>query len=168
MFLLKPIVRDFFDKIELTWSVQNTKMQDTTIRKSMAKHKKDGMPSVLDMLHTLHDYEQTVIDSEVHGRGLGPEESLLSLKRIKTDIRHRDITLKDVPGLQFVVERETRPPGPPIWYPQQGLPYSAPMQPPPPAQPTVAYNAGGGNHVLQDYEMQLMLLEQNTEEATDV
>lgn len=74
-------------------------MQDTAIRKYMAKHEKDGMPSVLDMLHTLHDYEQTVIDSEVRGRGLGPEGSLLSLKRTKINIRHRDITLKDVPGL---------------------------------------------------------------------
>ena len=134
-------------------------MQDTAIRKYMAKHEKDGMPSVLDMLHTLHDYEQTVIDSEVHGRGLGPEGSLLSLKRTKIDIRHRDIALKDVPGLQFVVERETRPPGPPTWYPQQGLPYSAPMQPPLPAQPTVPYHAGIGNHVLQDYQMRLTLLE---------
>ena len=97
-------------------------MQDTAIQKYMAKHEKDGMPSVLDMLYTLNDYEQTVIDSEVHGRGLGPEGSLLSLKMTKTDVRHRDITLKDVSGLQFVVERETRPPGPPIWYPQQGLP----------------------------------------------
>ena len=135
-------------------------MQDTAIQKYMAKHEKDGMPSVLDMLYTLNDYEQTVIDSEVHGRGLGPEGSLLSLKMTKTDVRHRDITLKDVSGLQFVVERETRPPGPPIWYPQQGLPYSAPIQPPPPAQTTVPYHASGGNHVLQDYQMQLMLLEQ--------
>ena len=103
---------------------------------------------------------KTFINSEVHGRGLGPGGSLLSLKRTKTDIRHRDVTLKDVSGLQFVVERETRPPGPPILYPQQGLPYSAPIQPPPPAQLTVPYHAGGGNHVLQDYQMQLMLLEQ--------
>ena len=55
-----PWLGTFFDKIELTWSVQNTKMQDTAIQKYMTKYEKDGMPSVLDMLYTLNDYEQDI------------------------------------------------------------------------------------------------------------
>lgn len=111
LFLLKPMVKDYFDKIELSWSVQNTKSQDSAIRKHIEKNDKDGVPSVIDMLESLQAYEQQVIDGELSRTDSVPEGSLLSLKRTKTDIRHRDITLKDVPGLQFVVERRaSRPP----------------------------------------------------------
>lgn len=109
LFLLKPMVRDFFDKIELSWSIQKIRMQGPAIRKQMDKNEADGAPSVIDMLENLHAYEQAMVDTELSGTNSRPEASLLSLKRTKTDIRHRDITLKDVPGLQFVVERQIAP-----------------------------------------------------------
>ncbi len=107
-FLMKPIVKDYFDKIELTWSLQNVKMQRLAIRKHVARLEEKGSPSVLDMLQTLHAFEQKMIDEQLDSKEL--ESSLLSLTRTKTDVYHRDMTFKGVPGLQFVVEREMKRP----------------------------------------------------------
>lgn len=104
LFLLKPIVKDFFDKIELTWSLQNTNLHRLAIRKYVDKNEQDGLPSVLDMLETLYAHEHEVVEKELSGSSHG--SSILSLKRTRTDIQHRDILFKGVPGLQFVVERE--------------------------------------------------------------
>ena len=98
MFMLKPIVKDFFDKIELSWSIQKPKMPLSVIKNHLAHMEADGVPSIVDMLETLYDHEHSVIDAH-QGQG-----ELLSLKRTKTDIQHRDIVFKGVPGLQFVVE----------------------------------------------------------------
>ena len=160
LFLMKPIVQDFFDKIELTWLVHNPKMQDSAIRKYLAKNEDDGIPSVLDMLYTLHDYERTVVDSKMHDRVSGCEGSLLSLKRTKTEILHRNITLKDVPGLQFVVKRAILPPGPHMWNRREG------MLPPP--QPTIPYTISGYNYALQDQPMQLVIPEQQLKRKMSV
>lgn len=40
LFLIKPIAKDYFDKIELTWSLYNTKMQQLAIKNYIAGHKK--------------------------------------------------------------------------------------------------------------------------------
>lgn len=105
LFLLKPIVKDFFDKVELSWSVQNTETQALAIRRYMANHEQEGLPSVIEMLHDLHAYEQAMVDSEMSKY---PEGAVLSLRRTKTDIQHRDMVFKAVPGLQFVVQHVRR------------------------------------------------------------
>ena len=161
LYLLKPIVRDFFDRIELTWSVQNTRMQDSAIRNYLSKNEKDGMPSVLEMLQNLHAYEHALLDNELLSRGSSSQASLLSLKRTKTDIRHRDITIKDVPGLQFVMER----PGPPAWQARQAGPYHPAIYvpgippPPPPISPSNGARDGG---LLQEYQVPLVIQQQET------
>ena len=63
LFLLEPVVKDFFDKIELHWSMRSTHMDQMAIRKHMAKDEKEGLPSVLEMLQQLHAYEQSMVDS---------------------------------------------------------------------------------------------------------
>lgn len=103
MFLLKPIVKDFFDKIEVSWFIQNPKIHASAIRAHLARMEADGLPSVMEMLETLHDHEHSMIEAH-QGRG-----DLLSLKRTKTDIQYRDIVFKGVPGLQFVVEPKILP-----------------------------------------------------------
>ena len=101
LFLLKPVVKDFFDRVEVSWSVQNTRMQSLAIRKYMADLEREGLPSVIEMLHELHAYEQEMVDTETFKY---PEGSVLSLRRTRTDIQHRDMVFKAVPGLQFVVQ----------------------------------------------------------------
>ena len=105
LFLLKPIVKAFFDKVELSWSVQNTRMQPMAVRKHMANQEREGLPSVIEMLHDLDAYEQSMVDLQVSKY---PEGSVLSMRRTKTDIRHRDMIFKDIPGLQFVVQHVVR------------------------------------------------------------
>ena len=65
---------------------------------------------VFDMLHILHPYEKKILDGPIFGIDMSTEGSLLSLERTKTTICHRDITFRNVPGLQFVVRRERRIP----------------------------------------------------------
>ena len=62
------------------------------------------------MLHKLHPYEEKILGGVIFGIDMSTEGSLLSLKRTQTTTYHRDITFKDVPGLQFVVGREDRIP----------------------------------------------------------
>ena len=101
LFLLKPIVRDLFDRIELRWTVQDTYMRSRAIRDYMNKDEKDVVPSVVEMQQQLHAYEHEMVDAQM------PKDSgrsILSLKRTTIDIRSRDMLFKAVPGLQFVVQ----------------------------------------------------------------
>ena len=101
LFLLKPIVRDLFDRIELRWTVQDTYMRSRAIRDYMNKDEKDVNPSVVEMLQQLHAYEHEMLDAQMpkcSGR------SILSLKRKTIDIRSRDMLFNAVPGLEFVVQ----------------------------------------------------------------
>ncbi|KAF6225842.1 hypothetical protein HO133_009844 [Letharia lupina] len=107
LFLLKPIVEDLFDRIELRWSVENTNLRPLAIRQHLAENKKNDLPSVVEMLQHLHAYEQAMVDSETT-KGSGG--SVLSLERTKTDIQSRDMLFQAVPGLQFVVQRRVRQP----------------------------------------------------------
>ena len=105
LLLLKPLVEDHYDRIELRWTVQDTKMQPLAIHEYMNKNEKDECPSFIEMLQQLHAYEQEVIDAQMlkdSGR------SVVSLKRTTTDIRSRDMLFKAVPGLQFVVQCHAR------------------------------------------------------------
>ena len=104
LFLLKPVVENFFDKVELTWLLQNTQMRESAIYRYMDHQHYET--NVFNMLHTLHPYEKKILDGVIFGIDMSTEGSLLSLKRTKTTICHRDITFTDVPGLQFVVRRE--------------------------------------------------------------
>ncbi|CAF9941953.1 hypothetical protein IMSHALPRED_003113 [Imshaugia aleurites] len=105
MFLLAPTVKDLFDKIELRWSMQSTNMDQMAIRKHMAKDAQDGLPSVHEMLQQLHAYEQSMVDTLI-SKGFGG--TVLYLRRTRTDIQLRDILFKAVPGLQFVVQHDSR------------------------------------------------------------
>ena len=104
LFLLKPVVENFFDKVELTWLLQNTQMRESAIKRYMARQA--YRTDVFNTLHTLHPYEKKILDGVIFGIDMSTEGSLLSLERTETTICHRDITFTNVPGLQFVVRRE--------------------------------------------------------------
>ena len=101
LFLLKPIVRDLFDRIELRWTVQDTYMRSRAIRDYMNKEEKDVVPSVVEMLQQLHAYEHEMVDAQMPKYS---GSSIVSLRRKTIDIRSRDMLFKAVPGLEFVVQ----------------------------------------------------------------
>ena len=76
MFMLKPIVKDFFDKIELSWSIQNPNMHVSAIKKHIARMEADGAPFVMDMLETLYTHEHSMIDEQLAASDTRPEGSL--------------------------------------------------------------------------------------------
>ena len=109
LFLIKPVVENFFDKVELTWLLQHVKMRESAIHNYL-NQQEYGINDVFDMLHTLHPYEKNILDGVIFGIDMSTEGSLLSLERTKTTICHRDITFTNVLGLQFVVRRERQYP----------------------------------------------------------
>ena len=109
LFLIKPVVENFFDKVEVTWLLQHIKMRESAIH-SYLNLREYGRNDVFDMLHTLHPYEKNILEGVIFGIDMSTEGSLLSLERTKTTICHRDITFTNVPGLQFVVRRERQYP----------------------------------------------------------
>ena len=110
LFVVRPSIQDFYDMIQLSWSVHNAKMSPPIIRDIVAQNTKAGMPSVLDILETLYAHEHKAIEAEI--ANAGPEMNLVSVKRTMTDMQHRSITFMGVPGLQFVIGKD--PPQRPI------------------------------------------------------
>lgn len=104
MFLLKPVVSDSIEKVELTWTVRDTQMQQSEIRKQLAKYELENLPSVLDMLETLHSNEQSAIEDITIQYDYWPPFELIALKRTRTNILHREMVFQGVPGLQFVIQ----------------------------------------------------------------
>lgn len=134
LFLLKPVVENFFDKVELTWLLQHIPMPESAIHRYLDQQTYEGY-DVFDMLHKLHPYEKNILGGVIFGIDMSTEGSLLSLKRTQTTTYHRDITFRDVPGLQFVVRREDRTPDaiPPHFWERK---YSSP--------PSIAPHPGAG------------------------
>ena len=109
-FTMRPVVRDLFDKVELSWSTSQPKIHDNAIRARLESKSKLGPQdaSIVEVLQTLNLYEQNVLNRELFDHNLHREHFLLSLERTRTVIRHRDIWFKDVLGLQFVVQKSQK------------------------------------------------------------
>lgn len=132
LFLLKPVIRDIVDVIQLSWKIHQAQMKQVEVQKHIIKIEKEGHQAVFESYHELHSHEHIAIDSEIAKAGVGA--SLVSLKRTTSNLWHRDIYFKGVPGLQFVVERVAQRPSFPqaAQYPVHG---SAKSLPSPPEQP---------------------------------
>lgn len=128
LFLLKPVVENYFDKVELTWLLQNFQMRESAIQRYLDYKGYQERVNVLDMFHMLHPYEKKILDGVIFGIDMRTEGSLLSLTRTKTTICHRDITFTDVPGLQFVVRRERQiPDAVPQSFPEPPVSFHGPV-----------------------------------------
>lgn len=108
MFLLKPEISDSPRMIELNWTVRDTNMQQSEIRKQLAKYEQENLPPVLEMLETLHSDEHYAIDdliSQCNGLLDESRSQLIALKRTKMNISLRDMVFQGVPGLQFIIQQ---------------------------------------------------------------
>ena len=103
IFLMKPMVHDLVDVIQLSWRTHKAQMQQDDVRKQISSNNQEGNPAILDMYQNLYSHEYKAIDNEIAKAGSGA--SLVSLKRTTSDLWHRDIYFKGVPGLQFALQR---------------------------------------------------------------
>lgn len=103
LFLMKPIIQDLADVIQLSWKIHKAQMQQADLRKQISRNDQEGHPAVFDLYQDLYGHEHKAIDDEIAKAGAGA--SLISLKRTTSNLWHRDIYFKGVPGLQFVLER---------------------------------------------------------------
>ena len=104
LFLLKPIIKDFIDMVQLSWDLCNVRIGRDDIRKELAIYEQDDKPAIWDVIESLYPHEHKVINSETSAAG--PGASLASLKRTKADIQHRDIMFQGVPSLHFIIQRQ--------------------------------------------------------------
>lgn len=113
MYLLKPKVGDYGSTVELTWDVRDIKMPQNEIWDQWAKSKQENLPSLLDLLETLHSDELDAINHLTRRHESSNPDStfeLMTLKRNMTNISHRGMVFQNVPQLQFIIEqRMTQP-----------------------------------------------------------
>ncbi|KAI4250935.1 MAG: hypothetical protein L6R42_008562 [Xanthoria sp. 1 TBL-2021] len=129
-FLMKPIIKDLGEVIQLSWKVHNLQMQQTKIRNQVIENEKDGLPLVHEVCQGLYAHEHAALEGLISRASAGSNVSLQSLKRIYIDMKHRDILFKGVPGLEFVLERTVQQPVPQTSLSMEAqAAASAPLQP---------------------------------------
>ncbi|KAL8669626.1 MAG: hypothetical protein Q9168_005791 [Polycauliona sp. 1 TL-2023] len=92
--LMKPIIKDLGDVVQLSWQVHDILMRQAEILSQISKDEKEGLPSVYSVYQSL----------------AGFDVSLRSLKRVYIDMTHREMLFKGIPGLQVVLERSVQNP----------------------------------------------------------
>ena len=111
-FLMKPIVEDLRDVIQLSWKVHNMQLQQTEIWDQINNNEKECVSSVYEAYQNLYAHEHAALEDSISKAGAGSDVSLRALRRIYTDLTHRQILFKGVPGLEFVLERTVQQPHP--------------------------------------------------------
>ncbi|KAI4286934.1 MAG: hypothetical protein L6R35_003814 [Caloplaca aegaea] len=101
-FILKPIIQDLVDVIQLSWRIHKIPMQQAEVQKQMVEAEHGGVLATFQLYQDLYAHEHKAIDHEIAKAGAGA--SLTSIKRTTANLWHRDIFFKGVPGLQFVLE----------------------------------------------------------------
>ncbi|KAL9026395.1 MAG: hypothetical protein Q9180_007492 [Flavoplaca navasiana] len=116
LFMMKPVIQDLGDVIQLSWKIHTTLMQQAEIQNQINKHEKEGLPSVHLVYQDLYAHEHAALEDSISKAGADSSVSLCSLKRIYIDLSHRGILFKGIPGLEFVCERTV----------QRAQPYTSP------------------------------------------
>lgn len=101
--LLKPVIQEHVDLIQLSWNVHNILMPQADIQKQITKEQQEV---VFEMYRELCTHEHRAIE---HAMAKARNNtSLKSLKRNKVDLWHREISFQGVPSLEFVLERNAQ------------------------------------------------------------
>ncbi|KAI4138153.1 MAG: hypothetical protein LQ341_004792 [Variospora aurantia] len=101
-FILKPIIQDLVDVIQLSWRIHKIPMQQAEVLKQMVEAEHGGVLATFQLYQDLYAHEHKAIEHEIAKAGAGA--SLTSIKRTTANVWHRGIFFKFVPGLQFVLE----------------------------------------------------------------
>ncbi|KAL8834104.1 MAG: hypothetical protein Q9176_007665 [Flavoplaca citrina] len=112
LFLMKPVIQDLGDVIQLSWKIHTTLMQQAEIQNQINKYEKEGLPSVHLVYQDLYAHEHAALEDSICKAGADSSVTLRSLKRIYIDLSHRGILFKGIPGLEFVFERTVQRPQP--------------------------------------------------------
>lgn len=103
LFVMKAIIQDVGDVIQISWATHRIRMQQVEIQKQLNRSEQQDTSPLFDLYENLFAHEHRVIES--HMSRAGSSTSLKSLRRTHADMWHRGILFKGVPGLQFVLER---------------------------------------------------------------
>ncbi|KAL8850343.1 MAG: hypothetical protein Q9221_004758 [Calogaya cf. arnoldii] len=109
-YLMKPVIQDLGDVIQLSWKIHSILMQQAEIRNQISKNEQEGLPLVNEVYQNLYAHEHAALEDTISKDGASFDVSLRSLKRIYIDLTHREILFKGIPGLEFVLERTIEQP----------------------------------------------------------
>lgn len=107
LWFIKPCIEDNFgraDGVFLYWIVYKLPIPQAEIQNLLDKDQQESLPPLVELLQDLTAHENASILKTIEDAGFGA--SLISLKRTHTDMSHRGILFKGVPGLQFAVMRK--------------------------------------------------------------
>ena len=101
IFFLEPKLQDRFDKIVLSWTVQNPKLSENAIGEHIKQHEKAGLSDMAKTLENLHPFEQRVVENAI--ANCRTKVRVAFALRTTSDLSTRNIRFQGVPGLHFVV-----------------------------------------------------------------
>ncbi|KAL8707370.1 MAG: hypothetical protein Q9220_007594 [cf. Caloplaca sp. 1 TL-2023] len=108
LFLMRPVIEDIEDTIQLSWRIHKVQMQQAEIQNQISQNEREGLPPVFEVYQDLYGHEYKAIELKISEFAV--KRSLVALKRIHMDMRHRGIFFQGIPGLQFVLQQgEQRP-----------------------------------------------------------
>lgn len=114
VFQLNVVVQDHRDvlrgdiyTVELVWQVRNMKVHHSVIQEHLAEFKNQDQSSIIQTLDTLDNHEVNILEREIVATKSRREGNLLSLVRSHRDIEHKGIVFRNLPELQFIIQRET-------------------------------------------------------------
>lgn len=102
IFLLKPMVRDVGEVVELSWHVRKLSISQSQISAQLAMDRGGSLP-VSEIYESLYDHEHKAINGEIEN-STSPA-ALLSLKRRYMNLRHREMIFYGVLSLRFIIRR---------------------------------------------------------------
>ncbi|KAL8957220.1 MAG: hypothetical protein Q9183_006115, partial [Haloplaca sp. 2 TL-2023] len=103
LFLMKPVIQDLDDIIQLSWRIHKLQMPQSWIEQQKEKDDLEKPGSTFEVYEGLYAHENKAIEVAIANAGAGA--SLALLKRTYVDMRHWGICFQGVPGLQFNLER---------------------------------------------------------------
>ena len=106
LYLVKPVIREDYEGICLTWIVRKVPVQQADILKHLSRDQEESFPQVIEAYQELLAHEHKAINLKVRAAGSGA--SVISLKRSHVDISHHGIFFNGVPVLQFILMSHTK------------------------------------------------------------
>lgn len=105
-FLLKPKLEDHSESIKLSWISQTVKLPPTNM-----KYIRQEETVMINTLCGFHEHEQKLVTQALQATGkVSHSAHLVSVKRTHTNLILRDTLVRDLPGVQVFINRQSKRP----------------------------------------------------------
>ena len=104
LYTQKPLVADFADGVEISWSTRMQAMEQEDIEKQLARDRRWRRPSLVKQIAKLSREEDRSIQDLLYE--LDHEAALVSVIKTTENIRYKGMILRKVPSVRFILRLE--------------------------------------------------------------